>query len=176
MTREQAEIITKGVLGREDARDRAGLRGLNRIEIAVVGTLAYEAHNSAEPTGVMAVGEPEDRGGTASGATPLSHFLTGVGACLLNQFVRVSIADGLDLSYAGARVRGEFSRDPGGRFERITTEVLAEGTLAADAVDRLVDRAEALCYVHNTLAGAVEMTTVLRIGGAEVARRVAGAP
>ena len=37
---------------------------------------------------------------------------------------------------------------------------------------RLAERAEGLCYVHNTLKSAVKLTTVVHLNGREVVRRV----
>src|SRR5688572_8099993 len=92
-TLQQIEAIRAGVRQREAIRDPSRIRGVNRIQIEIRGTLAYEARNLSEPIGVMTIDEPEDRGGSGTGATPLSHFLAGVGACLLNQFIRVSIRE-----------------------------------------------------------------------------------
>jgi len=167
-------LITEGLRRRESQHEPTTMRGLDRIEISVVGPLGYEARAQAEPHATMHVGEPVDRGGDGSGATPLSHFLAGAGACLLNQFIRVSTADGLPLRFLGASVRGEFRREAGGRFQRIACEVRAEGSIDARTADSLMSRAERLCYVHQTLVAAVEMTTVLVLGAREVGRHVDG--
>lgn len=148
------------------------MRGVNRIEVDVVEGLTYEARNLGEPEALMHVGEPIERGGTGNGASPLSHFLVGAGACLLNQFIRVAVAEGHPLSFTRARVRGEFRRDAGGGFERILCEVHADGRLEGPAARALVERAERLCYVHATLRRAIEMTTVLVVDGQERARAV----
>jgi uncharacterized OsmC-like protein len=173
MTQQQIETIRQGVRVREETQDPARMRGLDRIEIQVNEGLSYTASAVGED-GAMAIGEPVARGGTGEGNSPLAHFLTGASSCLLNQFVRLAIADGLDLRFTGARVRGEFRRDIGGAFERITTEVLAEGSLAEGAAAALLERAEAFCYVHNTLNRSVRMTTVLLVDGQEAARNVSG--
>lgn len=167
-------LITEGVRQREERREPVAMRGLDRIEISVIEGLSYEAVSRAEPHGPMHIGEPVDRGGDGTGATPLSHFLTGAGACLLNQFVRVSIAEGLALRFIGASVRGEFRREAGGRFQRIACEVQAEGSIGETAAESLMTRAERLCYVHQTLVAVVEMTTVLVVDGREVGRHVNG--
>lgn len=170
-TPEQLDAIIAGVRQREAIRDPSRIRGVNRIEIEVRDTLAYEARNVSEPIGVMKIDEPEDRGGGGTGATPLSHFLAGAGACLLNQFIRVSIAEDYPITFVRAVVRAEFGRNVGGRIEQITTEVHADGTLPSDEIDRLIERAEALCYVHNTLASATSLTTILSLDGVEAGRR-----
>lgn len=175
-TPEQVDAIRAGVRQREAIRDPSRVRGVNRIEIEVRGSLAYEARNVSEPIGVMRIDEPEDRGGNGTGATPLSHFFAGVGACLLNQFIRVSLTEDYPIKFDRALVRGEFGRNVGGRIERITTEVQAHGTLPSDGVDRLIERAEGLCYVHNTLSAATNMTTVLYLDGVEAGRHESASP
>jgi hypothetical protein len=52
---------------------------------------------------------------------------------------------------SGAHLRGEFGRAPGGAFEQIVTEVHASGTLDEELAGSLIERAERLRYVHNTL-------------------------
>lgn len=173
-TSERLEAIRSGLERREGAHDPTGMRGLERIEIEVVGGLEYEARNPHEPAGSMRIGEPVERGGTGRGSSPLSHFLTGTAACLLNQFVRIGAADGLDLAFDGATARGEFRRESGGAFQRIACEIRASGAIAPADADRLIERAERLCYVHCTLSRVVEMTTILVVDGREEARRTTG--
>ena len=174
-TPEQIAVIGSGVRAREEtSARRTGTRGLYRVQIEVHGPLAYRGREATEPDAVMEIGEPRERGGTGEGASPLAHFLAGVGSCLLNQFVRVAIADGLDVEFDGAAVKGEFDRHAGGGFRRITCRVDARGRLAAAAAASLLERAEALCYVHVTLRKAVRMTTTLWLDGEEVATSVTG--
>jgi uncharacterized OsmC-like protein len=168
------KVIRSGVRAREAADRWSGLRGLYRISIRVVDGLAYEASNPLEPDTIMRIDEPVDRGGGGRGASPLSHFLSGVGACLLNQFIRIAVADEVPVTFAGAAVRGEFGREAGGTFERIICVINGEGDLATEVAERLVERAERLCYVHCTLSQVVEMTTVLELDGRERVRRIAG--
>ena len=167
-------IIVEGIRRREEHRDPGTMRGLDHIEVTVLEGLSYEAASPREPDGRMRIGEPVERGGDGSGASPLSHFLTGVGSCLLNQFVRCSIAQDLPLRFLGASVRGEFRRESGGRFVRIECEIRADGSIDQDAADALMTRAERLCYVHQTLVSAVEMTTRFAVGGRELVRHVDG--
>lgn len=172
-TAAQIDGIRAGIDHRRSTTDRAGLRGLDRVEIEVLEGLEYEARNPHE-AGVMRVGEPVARGGTGEGSSPLSLVLTGASSCLMNQFIRSSVADGIPVRFAGASVKGEFSRTVGGGFERITAEFRAEGTLTAEQAQALVETAERLCYIHVTLRQAVRMTTVLIVDGVERARSVTG--
>jgi uncharacterized OsmC-like protein len=174
----QVALIREGLARRSAKEDPAGLRGLDRIEVEVIEGLEYRAWNPHE-SGRMRIGEPVARGGAGEGSSPLSHVLAGAAACLLNQFIRVAVADGLPLRFTRATSRAEFSRAVGGGFERITTVVngqgsLGEGSAGDDAARTLVERAEQLCYIHVTLRRAVEMTTVLVLDGREHARSVTG--
>lgn len=165
------EIVRQGMAKREAATDREWLRGVTRVEIEPVEHLTYRAHPAADPDFQLTIDEPRDRGGQHQGPSPLDYFLTGAGACLLNQFVRLAIARGLGLSFRHARVRGEFGREVGGRFQHITQEIDAEGSASDEEVGRLCADAEARCYVHQTLSSVVAMTTILNLNGREIARR-----
>lgn len=167
-------IIADGIRRREEHRDPTTMRGIDRVEIAVQEGLSYESRNPHEPDSAMRVGEPVDRGGDGSGASPLSHFLTGAGSCLLNQFIRVAITEGLPLRFLGAAVRGEFRRESGGRFQRIACEVRATGSIDEATAEVLMARAERLCYIHQTLVAAIEVTTTLVVDGRTVVRHVDG--
>ena len=172
-TAEQIEGIKAGVAKRRTTTDRAGFRGVDRVEITVLEGLEYEARNPHE-TGVMRVGEPVDRGGLGEGSSPLSLVITGAASCLMNQFIRSAVADDLPVRFLGAAVKVEFSRVAGGGFEQITIEFRAEGTLTDEQVTGLVAAAEHLCYIHVTLRQAVRMTTILVVDGVERARSVTG--
>src|SRR3954451_12035723 len=168
-TPERVEVIRAGLRAREAVRDRRGVRGIDRIEIVVTDLLEYEARAIGEVP-VMLVAEPVERGGTGDGTSPLAHFLTGAASCLLNQFVRLAIAEGLPVRFTHASVRGEHGRAVGAGFTSIETEIHGTGSLPAPESASLVRRAEALCYVHNTLASSVRMTTTLILDGRNAAR------
>ena len=51
-------------------------------------------------------------------------------------------------------------------------EVHAEGSLSKGDLERLTERAEGFCYIHNTLSKAIKMTTVVYLNGEEAVRRV----
>ena len=172
LTAETVEIIRKGVESREALNDPERIRGIHRIAIEVEEGLRYRATRSGETRFAMIVDEPTERGGTGLGEGPLTHFLTGAGSCLLNQYIRVAVAEGLDVTFTSMNVRGDTRRDVGGGFEHIQQELSAEGSLSDEAMARLAERAEGLCYVHNTLKGALKLTTVVRLNGREVVRRV----
>ncbi len=172
MSTETVEIIRKGVEGREALNDPERIRGIHRIAIEVEEGLRYRATRPAEARFATIVDEPTERGGTGAGEGPLFHFLTGAGSCLLNQYIRVAVAEGLDLTFTSMNVRGDARRDVGGGFEHIVHELFAEGTASEETMAHLAERAEGFCYVHNTLKHAVKLTTVVHLNGKEVVRRV----
>lgn len=165
------QTVREGIARREGGTDHEWLRGLNRVEIVRVDHLTYHARSTSEPQFQLTIDEPPERGGEHQGPSPLIYFLTGVGACLLNQFVRLNIARGLDVNFKRVSVRGEFGRQVGGGFEHITQEVYAEGTASPAQLQKLCEEAEAFCYVYATLSRAVKMTTVLYVNRQEAARR-----
>jgi uncharacterized OsmC-like protein len=174
LTDDQRAAIRDGIRHREATHERRGTRALNRVEITVTEGLEYVASNASEPGDPMAIGEPVDRGGTGHGTSPLSHFLAGAGGCLLNQFVRIAIADDLPVTFQRMAVRGEFRRDAGSGFQRIVSEVHGTGDLTDDDAQALTAHAEELCYVHCTLRMAIEMTTILVLDGRERVRHTSG--
>lgn len=171
LSTEKVDIITKGVHERELMRDAERIRGINRVEIVAGEGLSYTAYKPGEEHAVMTIDEPPGRGGTGYGPSPLAHFLTGVGTCELNQFARISIAERYDLEFVRVKVRGDYRRDVGGGFTKITNEIYAEGTMPAAIVGPFMERAEGFCYVHNTLGRAIDLVTVLYINDVEVGRR-----
>jgi uncharacterized OsmC-like protein len=169
LTPDRAEQIRAGVRARDGKLDPPNLRGLNRIQIDVEDVFRYKARNLREP-GVMTVDEPEGRGGSGLGSSPLSHFLVGAGSCLLTQFARIAIAEGYDLQFDRAVVRGEFRRDPGHGFESIRCDIYASGQLPSGVADGLVAWAESHCFVYCTLKDVVRMVTVFHLNDQEAAR------
>lgn len=171
LSSESVDIITKGVRDREAMHDPERIRGINRIEIVAGEGLSYKGFKPGEEHAVMTIDEPPERGGTGLGPSPLAHFLTGIGTCELNQFVRIAIAERYDLEFTRVAVRGDYRRDVGGGFTKITNEVYADGSMPADQIETFMERAEGFCYVHNTLDKAIDLVTVFFINGREVGRR-----
>ena len=171
-----AEIIRRGIEEREHTPNDPNIRGLVQVNIQVVEGLTYHAHTPSDPQLTLTIDEPEERGGRNQGPSPLAHFLTGAGACLLNQFIRVSIARDIDLRFKEMHVRGERERTVGGSFQQIIQEVHAEGSALQKEIEELTEQAEAFCYVHATLRKAVKMTTVVHVNGVEAVRRTSDPP
>ena len=67
-----ASVSEREALNESSAR----IRGLIRVEIDATEGVHAVAHSGGHE---MHVDEPEERGGTNRGASPLAHFLTGIG-------------------------------------------------------------------------------------------------
>lgn len=133
--------------------------------------LAYRIHRRGLEDRIMIIDEPPSRGGTSTGPDPLAHFVAGMGGCLLNQFIRLTIASDIDLAFTGMTASGDFSRDVGGSFSGFTHEVFANGSATQDEMNMLADTAGDYCYAVSTMRKAVPMTTILQVNGSEVARQ-----
>lgn len=167
-SRETTDVIKNGI----DIRQLAGRPPISvAIDIDAGTGLAYRAHRRGLEDQVMLIDEPSRRGGTNTGPAPLTYFVAGLGSCLLNQYIRLAVAWDLDLDFAGATVKGGFSRDVGGGFNGFTQEISADGSASKDDIGKLSDSAGDYCYTHTTLRQVVPMTTILQLNGAEVARK-----
>lgn len=168
------EIVRKGVEDRAKVPSPDPFPRVLRVEIEPIEHLTYRVRPTAEPHFEFYVDEPTERGGRDQGPSPITYFLTGVGSCLLNQFIRLAIARELPISVSSMTVKGVFERTVGGGFKEIVSELHIEGDATADGLKELAVDAEGYCYIHNTLSKAVRMTTELYLNGDHVATRVAG--
>jgi hypothetical protein len=58
-----------------------------------------------------------------------------------------------------------------GGFETITQEIHTEGSITPEQVEHLCDRAQNVCFTHNTLKHGVKMTTVIYLYGEDILRK-----
>jgi uncharacterized OsmC-like protein len=86
--------------------------------------------------------------------------------------VRVTYAEELDLRFNKVDVRGENQRSLGGGFETITQELHADGDVDEATMAHVCERAQAVCFTHNTLKHGVKLVTVVHLNGEEVLRSV----
>lgn len=90
--------------------------------------------------------------------------------------MRVTFEEDLPINFQAINVRGENNRGPGGGFETITQEMLAEGTISSEQLEHLVERAQSICFTHNTLKHGVKLVTVIKLNGEEALRSVSEPP
>ena len=78
----------------------------------------------------------------------------------------------MDIKFSKVNVRGETLRNINGGFVTITQEMHATGDINADQLEHLADRAQAICFTHNTLKYGVKLVTAIHLNGEEAFRRV----
>ena len=75
---EAGKLIAASLVEREGLAPASGrVRGLVRVDLDIADGVASVAHHGNH---TMPIDEPIKRGGTDTGASPLAHFLAGVGA------------------------------------------------------------------------------------------------
>jgi uncharacterized OsmC-like protein len=164
------EVIKNGIRNRQ-TRDPSSLITIT-IEIEAGDGFAYSSRKlGQEEHHAMLTDEPLSRGGMDSAASPLGLFVTGLGACLLNQFNRLSVTEDLDLRFSSSTVKATFSGEEGGDFKEFVQDVYAYGDATDAAIRDLTDRVDGFCRISTTLQKSTPMTTVLHVNGEEVSRR-----
>jgi uncharacterized OsmC-like protein len=112
----------------------------------------------------LPVDEPVADGGTNQAPGPTGMLLTSVASCFTLALAFTAGRQGLEPS--GIRVRAT-GRYDGLRFGRIDVVSDVDG-LAADQVDDLVERAQRVCYVTNTLGQPPEIVFSTSEGAPDV--------
>ncbi len=114
------------------------------------------------------IDEPPERGGTNQGPNPLAYFLSGAGSCFLMHCARLAITRDLAVDELNATVLGRFDREIGGGFTEFAFDVRFEGRESKENLVKLIDTAEELCYVYNTLSKAATVSINLYLNGERV--------
>jgi uncharacterized OsmC-like protein len=86
--------------------------------------------------------------------------------------VRVTYEEALDIQFSTVNVRGETLRSANGGFVTITQDMHATGNMSPEELEHLADRAQAICFTHNTLKYGVKLVTVIHLNEQEAFRRV----
>jgi uncharacterized OsmC-like protein len=86
--------------------------------------------------------------------------------------VRVTYEEDLPIKFTTVNVRGETLRSVNGGFVTITQDMHAIGDMNPEALEHLADRAQAICFTHNTLKYGVKLVTAIHLNGEEAFRRV----
>lgn len=120
---EKVEQIKASISRRLNPPDPAYVRGAVRADLRYIRDVMHEA--KVGDFNVI-VDEPEHDGGTNKGPNPLSYFLVGAAACLMNQYVRLAAVDGLDIEELEVTARGHFQRKLKGAFERMIYDMSQE--------------------------------------------------
>jgi uncharacterized OsmC-like protein len=116
------------------------------------------------------VDEPPERGGSDSSPNPLAYFLSGSASCLLSHYMLCAIAEELPVDSLTMTARMRFARKLyGGRVTSVVYDVRFESSADAETFRSFAQRAQAMCYAHNTLAAAdVELLTNVHLNGEKI--------
>lgn len=100
--------------------------------------------------------EPEASGGSGTGPQPTDLLLASVASCMAMSVAFVARKRDVDLVGLEVRVVGRYS---GLKFDRIS--VLISSDTRADVLQGLLEEAERVCYVSNTLRHRPELDVLV---------------
>lgn len=106
---------------------------------------------------VLTVDEPTEAGGTGQGPQPTELLLASIASCFTLALAHSAAKRGVEVRDLRVDATGTYD---GPRFSALRIEVHAQAP-AGDDLDRLVEAAQRVCYVTNTLRGAppIEIVT-----------------
>ncbi len=163
--------VTRLMDDRRGASETRALTGTERVDIELEG-VGNGPFKVRKKSWEWVVDEPPERGGTDSAPNPLAYFLSGSVSCLLSHYMLCAIEEGIEVSPLKVTARMRFNR--AADVSRVT-EVIYAIKLGSNA-DRarvldLIQRAQAMCYAHNTLAAAgVSMVTDVTLNDEPLAK------
>ena len=163
------ELVEVAIQHIQHGRD--GTIGTVRVDAVQIEQLRYEITLRESAGHPLIVDEPAHRGGTAAGPTPLEYFLTGALTCLMNQFIKLSLARHLALENIKATARGHIQYAVEGRLADIIYDVYLQGAESRQAVESLTADAERYCYLHNTLKTSIPLTVRVYLNGERLLER-----
>lgn len=141
--------------------------GTVRVDVRHVEQLHLEAvcWEGTDYKFKVTVDEPPSRGGDAAGPAPLSYFILGAATCLLTQYAKIAILNGLQLDSISMTARGHFDRQVEGAFTDITYDLCLTGREDPDRIRALAKDAEEHCFASNTLKKVVKLFTNVEYNG-----------
>ena len=145
--------------------------GTQRVDLRLVGHTSFEAKTGAFN---LVVDEPGDRGGTGLGPAPLNYFLLGAASCLMMQYARISIAEGVPLDSLEMTGRGHVDKRRGGSYFEMIYDIRIQSGESPERILMLARESEEFCYVHQTLNKSVRLITNVNLNGKLVGSLVTG--
>jgi pyruvate/2-oxoglutarate dehydrogenase complex dihydrolipoamide acyltransferase (E2) component len=106
--------------------------------------------------GTVSFDEPTEMGGSGRAPTPVEHLLGALGSCLSLSVRTMADRDDVSIGAIDCEVIGS---PPAGPLESVAIELTIESDAAADALDRVLTKAERACYVERALAEDLEVST-----------------
>jgi uncharacterized OsmC-like protein len=143
-----------------------------RIDLRTLEQLHHEA--KAEGFTVH-IDEPKERGGTATGCSPLHHFVIGAASCFLTQMARLTIVKNLKIDSMEILARAHADRKSR-EFLDMIYDIKMTGSENKEEVIKLLHESEALCFVHQTLKKVIPLTSNLTFNGELLTTSALGPP
>ena len=142
--------------------------GTVRVDIAHQEKKTFEAvYKTEEKSFQLLIDEPEVRGGKGLGPTPLGYFVTGAASCLMMQYANVLKEKPMPVQSIKMLARAHNDREAR-VFKDMIYEVNLTGDLSAAAAEVLARAASERCFVENTMAKAIPITTEVHLNGKKV--------
>ncbi|MFD1935707.1 MULTISPECIES: OsmC family protein [Nonomuraea] len=94
----------------------------------------------------LPVDEPESAGGTDTGPQPTDYLLAAIASCFALALVHSARKRGEEPAAVEVSVTGTYD---GPRYSEIAIEIVS--TLTGEQAERLIEAAQRVCYVTNTL-------------------------
>jgi uncharacterized OsmC-like protein len=146
-------------------------RGGTRI-VAQIGSLEGQLKHGYVGGFHLRCDEGEGLGGTNSAPNPLSYFVAGAGFCLSTQLVQVARTLKIEVRNLFVRVDARFLRTGSANLgdahtvcESIRTDVSLESDEPPERIARLIDMAEATCFVMAAIRDPVPSKLVITTNG-----------
>ncbi len=151
--------IASYIEDRKRNSDKEKMVGTIRVDLRHVEHLNFQGIAKEGGTFTVEIDEPPERGGYGKGPTPLNYFLIGAGSCLVTQWAKIAVIEGLDVDNLEATIRGHTDRRIDGYFTDFVFDIRMTGKESEERVKEVARESERLCFVHNTLKRAVPVIT-----------------
>jgi uncharacterized OsmC-like protein len=143
--------------------------GTVRVDITHQDHKTFEAVFKTEDKSFqLMIDEPEIRGGRGTGPTPLGYFVTGAASCLMMQYANVLKEKPMPVESIKMLARAHNDR-----AARVFTDMIYQvdltGMLSEADAKELAKAASARCFVENTIAKSLPITTEVSLNGKKVA-------
>jgi uncharacterized OsmC-like protein len=156
--------------GKNEQPERVPSRpiGTVRVDIARQEHKTFEAlFKTGEESFRLMIDEPEIRGGKGSGPTPLGYFVTGAASCLMMQYANILKEKPMPVEDIKMLARAHNDREA-----RVFTDMIYQveltGTISEADAECLARAASERCFVENTIAKALPITTEVSLNGKRV--------
>jgi len=142
--------------------------GTVRVDIAHQEKKTFEAvYKTEEKSFQLLIDEPEVRGGKGLGPTPLGYFVTGAASCLMMQYANVLKEKPMPVESIKMLARAHNDREAR-VFKDMIYEVNLTGPISTADAETLARAASDRCFVENTIAKAIPITTEVHLNGQKV--------